>query len=387
MKRRLLISLTLILLVFPAIGLACSLSIPSLDLPAQPAVTEQAVQVEVVPEAEAATDAPVNVDPPPVPDLIAQQDAFVRIYQAVSPGVVSIQVLNEFGGGSASGFVYDKQGHIITNLHVIEDAEDIIISFPSGIITEAQAVGTDADSDLAVLKVDISPDDLIPLPLGDSDSLQIGQVVVAIGNPFGLNGSMSTGIISSIGRTLESMNAAPTGGIFTAGDLIQTDAAINPGNSGGPLLNLNGEVVGVNRAIRTFNFTETADPLNSGIGFAVSVNLVKRVAPALIEDGFYPYPYLGITTPEEISLNDVQRLDLERATGVLLSSVTTDGPAEAAGLQADDVIISIQGREVRTFGELITYLFMNTVPGDTVTLEYIRNGDLRETDLVVGARP
>ena len=387
MKRRLLISLILILLVFPAIGLACSITIPTLDLPTEQVNIDDAEQIEDLPETDAIVDAPVNIDPPPAPDLVSQQETFVRIYQDVSQGVVSIQVLAEFGGGTASGFVYDKQGHIITNLHVIEGAEELVVAFPSGIITEAEVVGTDADSDLAVLKVDISADELVPLPLGDSDSLQIGQVVIAIGNPFGLNGSMSTGIISSKGRTLESMNAAPTGGIFTAGDLIQTDAAINPGNSGGPLLNLAGEVIGVNRAIRTFNFTDTADPLNSGIGFAISINIVKRVVPALIEDGFYPYPYLGITTPQDISLNDVQRLELERATGVLLSSVTPDGPSEQAGLRVDDVIISIENQEVRTFGELISYLFIHTVPGDTVTLQYIRNGEVQETDLTIGARP
>jgi 2-alkenal reductase len=344
------------------------------------------VDLSPAPEIEE-TIAPVIYDPPPVPDIVSQQDTFVRIYEDVSLGVVSIQIFSEFGGGAGSGFVYDNEGHIVTNLHVIQGAEELIVVFTSGLKVPAEVIGTDADSDLAVVKVDVPQDELHPLTLGDSSQVRVGQVVVAIGNPFGLTGSMTTGIVSSLGRTLESMNDAPSGGIFSAGDIIQTDAAINPGNSGGPLLNLSGEVIGVNRAIRTFNFTDTADPINSGIGFAISSNLVKRVVPALIEDGFYPYPYLGISSPTDISLQDADRLALERATGVLLSSVEPNGPAADAGLRIDDVIIQVDDWEVRQFGDLITYLFNYTYPGDVVRVVYIRGGERQETDLTVGARP
>ena len=202
--------------------------------------------------------APVENDPPAnftSVDVVAQQDAFIGLYEHVSPGVVAILTFvdahgGSFGVGSGSGFVIDKDGHIVTNYHVVEGANEIQVSFTSGIKTRGTVIGTDTDFDLAVIKVDLPEEELVPVPLGDSDALRVGQIVVAIGNPFGLNSTMTTGIISSIGRTLDSINLSSSGQAFAAGDIIQTDAAINPGNSGGPLLNLEGEVIGVNRAIR-----------------------------------------------------------------------------------------------------------------------------------------
>jgi 2-alkenal reductase len=225
--------------------------------------------------------------------------------------------------------------------------------------------------------------------MGDSDALQVGQYVVAIGNPFGLNGSMSIGIVSSLGRTLDSMNEAPgaNGTFFSAGDIIQTDAAINPGNSGGPLLNLHGEVIGVNRAIRSYNFNDVGETLNSGVGFAVSGNIVKRVVPSLIATGKYDYPYLGVSSRSNMSLAEAQELGLESANGAYVTEVTSGGPAAVAGLQSGDMIVGIDGMNIHTFDQLISYLFSHKSPGDTVVLNVLRDGDEIQIDLTLGARP
>jgi len=291
------------------------------------------------------------------------------------------------GVGSGSGFVIDKQGHIVTNYHVVEGVDEIQVSFTSGIKTRGTVIGTDTDSDLAVIKVDLPEEDLTPVPMGDSDSLRVGQVVVAIGNPFGLNSTMTTGIVSSIGRTLDSLNLSSSGQAFAAGDIIQTDAAINPGNSGGPLLNLDGEVIGVNRAIRTFNTNENSEPVNSGIGFAVSINIVKRVVPSLISEGSYAYPYLGISAWSDIPLTEVERIGMDKAVGAFVTNVVAGGPADVAGLQVDDVVLSIDGREVLDFSELLSYLFTNTSPGDEVLLQVFRGGEIIEVPLIIGSRP
>ncbi len=321
-------------------------------------------------------------------DLLSQQDALITLYQSVSPGVVSISVATELGGGQGSGFVYDSDGHIVTNYHVVQDATYIEVAFPSGDQAVGEVVGVDTDSDLAVIKVAVAPDVLVPMRLGDSDALQIGQYVVAIGNPFGLSGSMSVGIVSSVGRSLEGLNEDPQAGRpFTAGDIIQTDAAINPGNSGGPLLNLNGEVVGVNRAIRSFNFNDEGNTLNSGIGFAVSINIVKRVVPSLISEGSYDYPYLGVSSVSNLSLAEAQQRGLESTNGALISEVVSGGPADDAGVEPGDMIVGIDGRPIQNFDEMIAYLFTHKSPGDSVQLTIIRDGDEITIDLVLGARP
>ncbi|MCL4257966.1 MAG: trypsin-like peptidase domain-containing protein [Anaerolineales bacterium] len=321
-------------------------------------------------------------------DMLSQQDALVSLYNAVSPGVVSIATVSGQGGAQGSGFVYDMQGHIVTNFHVVEGAQYIEVTFPSGFQAVGEVIGEDLDSDLAVLKIDAPAEELFPVQMGDSDALQVGQYVVAIGNPFGLSGSMSLGVISSKGRTLDSMNLAPNSTqFFSAGDIIQTDAAINPGNSGGPLLNLYGEVVGVNRAIRSFSFNETGDALNSGIGFAISANIVKRVVPSLIEVGHYEYPYLGLSSSSNLSLAAAQQLGLENNNGALVAAVVEGGPSDQAGLQQGDMITSIDGRVVKSFDQMIAYLFSNTSPGDVVLLNIIREGQTMQINLTLGARP
>ncbi|MBX3047151.1 MAG: trypsin-like peptidase domain-containing protein [Anaerolineales bacterium] len=321
-------------------------------------------------------------------DMLSQQEALVSLYNAVSPGVVSIATVSGQGGAQGSGFVYDMQGHIVTNFHVVEGAQYIEVTFPSGFQAVGEVIGEDLDSDLAVLKIDAPAEELFPVQMGDSDALQVGQYVVAIGNPFGLSGSMSLGVISSKGRTLDSMNLAPNSTqFFSAGDIIQTDAAINPGNSGGPLLNLYGEVVGVNRAIRSFSFNETGDALNSGIGFAISANIVKRVVPSLIEVGHYEYPYLGLSSSSNLSLAAAQQLGLENNNGALVAAVVDGGPSDQAGLQQGDMIKAINGRLVKNFDQLIAYLFGNTSPGDVVVLDIIREGQTMQINLTLGARP
>jgi 2-alkenal reductase len=320
-------------------------------------------------------------------DLLSEQGALISIYQVVSPGVVSITVTTPTGEAQGSGFVYDTEGHIVTNYHVVEGETYIEVAFPSGLKAVGEVIGEDRDSDLAVIHVDVPASELHPQILGDSDALLVGQYVVAIGNPFGLHGSMSTGIVSSLGRTLDSLNAAGEGGFFSAGDLIQTDAAINPGNSGGPLLNLNGEVIGVNRAIRTFSTAEDGNALNSGVGFAVSSNMVKRVVPNLIAEGHFDYPYLGISSNPDLSLAEAQELGLERTDGALITRVLPDGPAAEVGLEAGDFIIAIDSIHIKNFDEMLSYLFKHKSPGDTVELTIIRSGEELAIELVLGARP
>jgi S1-C subfamily serine protease len=344
---------------------------------------------------------PANVQLPQEPmDLEYQDTLLTSLYEKVNPGIVSVQVLGQLGPSLGSGFVYDTRGHIVTNYHVIEGARDLEIDFPSGMKVRGRVIGTDLDSDLAVIKIDVPEEALFPLALGNSDQLKVGQMVVAIGNPFGLSGTMTIGIVSARGRTLTSIRQTPEGLPFSAGGIIQTDAAINPGNSGGPLINLRGEVIGVNRAIRTTSVTQEGEPANSGIGFAIPVNIVKRVVPALIEDGSYDYPYLGVSSREEISLIEQEALGLPQASGAYVVEVVPGGPAEQAGLKAGtrqsnipalraggDLIIAVDGRPVRVFGDLLSYLMENKSPGDTLVLTIIRDQDEMEVTVTLGKRP
>jgi 2-alkenal reductase len=379
----------LVIVVLSLAGVACgAIGIDNLLTQSNQAVVVEEETQQVVQDEEA--NSPVNYSST---DLVTEEDALVQIYQKVSPGVVSITNYQDHQDslmiplGTGSGFVIDTDGHIVTNYHVVEGATELQVAFPSGIKTRAEIVGTDTDSDLAVLKVDLPEEDLVPVALGSSDSLQVGQFVVAIGNPFGLNNTMTIGIVSSLGRTMQSLNLSNTGQAFSAGDLIQTDAAINPGNSGGPLLNMQGEVVGVNRAINTYNTNENLEPVNSGIGFAVSVDIVKRVVPSLISDGHYDYPYLGITSLNDMPLEEAERLGLEKSVGALVTAVADGGPAEDAGFQVDDVILAIDGQDVLNFSEMLSYLFNNTQPGDVVQFTVFRDGETMTIDLTVGARP
>lgn len=407
MKKKQTIHLSLFIVVMAVAILACQVSYgfpqvvltnsePSVETSDEPKSTQppKTEKQEPQPTLSSAPEAkPVFND-----DLISQQDALVNLYHNVSPGVVAILIYGDsseiFSVGSGSGFVIDKEGHIATNFHVVQNASRLIVYFPSGIKVRAEVIGTDPDSDLAILKVDVDAKDLTPLPLGDSDKLQVGQLVVAIGNPFGLRGTMTTGIVSSVSRTLESLNESPrddgdlTTRYFTAGDIIQTDAAINPGNSGGPLLNLNGEVIGINRAIFTVNTNPDNEPINSGIGFAVSVNMLKQVAPSLIKYGSYDYPYFGVgTSVTDIPLNVAEDLGLDPPVGGLITNVTPGGPAAKAGMQNGDVVLRIGDSTIYTFDDIINYLYKYTSPGDKIEVLAFREGKELKFTVELEARP
>jgi 2-alkenal reductase len=339
-------------------------------------------------------DVPDNINPS------TQEDILINLYQQVSPGIVAIQVITDQGGNLGSGFVYDSNGYVVTNFHVVEGANRVEVDFMSGYKVYGTVVGTDLDSDLAVIKVEAPTEELHPGVRGDSAGLKVGQTVVAIGNPFGLNGTMTVGIISALGRTLDSAHSTPTGTLFTAGDILQTDAAINPGNSGGPLFNLDGQVIGVNRAIRTTNFTESGEPVNSGIGFAISVNVVKRVVPVLITDGKYDYPYLGVSSMDDMSLSVIEALNLKSFTGAYVTSVVPNGPADKAGIKAGDktttipnllaggdLIIAVDGIPIRRFDELLAYLIGNKSPGDVVVLTVLRGEEKLDISVTLDKRP
>jgi 2-alkenal reductase len=353
---------------------------------------------------------PTSFVPTPLPAsaggaLSEEETLLENLYLRVNPAVVNITVSGGDSSqptelGSGSGFVIDKKGHIVTNNHVVAEATELEVTFSDGRVAMAKVVGADPYSDLAVIKVDAPDNWLAPVELGDSDAIKVGQRVVAIGNPFGLQGSMTVGIVSALGRTLPAdQQGAQDGGFFQNPQIIQTDAAINPGNSGGPLLDIRGRVVGVNAAIRT----DSGVRANSGVGFAIPVNTVKRVAPQLIEKGGVSYPYLGVTSDNRFSTAELAvALKLPVDHGVLISSVTPNGPADQAGLRGSDktarvhgvqvavggdMIIAIDGTEIRDFDAMITYLVNNTQVGQTVTVTIIRDGNERQVKVKLGERP
>lgn len=338
-----------------------------------------------------ASPQPIQVNP----NLL--DGSLTTLYQQVLPGVVSIRT----DTGQGSGFIYDTSGHIVTNDHVVDGANTVEIAFASGFKAYGTVIGTDQNADIAVVKVDAPIEEFRPLPIGDSDTLLVGQTVVAIGNPFGLNGTMTLGIVSGLGRTQFASAAPGGGGFFSTADIIQTDAAINPGNSGGPLFNLNGEVIGVNQSIRTNNFNEmTGNAVNSGVGFSISINLVKRIVPVLIRDGKYEYPYLGISSSSDLSLDEIDALGLDTFTGAYVFSVTPGGPAELAGIKAGeiptrserinaggDLIVAFDGKPISNFDQLLSFLYLNKSPGDTVILTVLREGETIDIPVNLGTRP
>ncbi len=334
------------------------------------------------------------------PEFANLEGTLEGLYQQVNPGVVSIRVSSVNDEALGSGFVIDKQGHIVTNYHVVENADKVEIDFPSGLKVYGDVIGTDLDSDLAVIKVNVSEENLTPLPLGDSDTALVGQTVVAIGNPYGLSGTMTLGIVSARGRVLDSLRQTASGVYFSAGDLIQTDTSINPGNSGGPLLNLKGEVIGVNRAIQTSGQTLSGGAANTGIGFAISSNIVRRVVPSLISSGSYKYPYLGLSSLNSLNLTIVEALNLPQNTGAYVTDIAAGGPADKAGLRGGttqteisglysggDLIVAVDGREIKDFSELLSYMVLNKAPGDVITFTIIREGNRVEVPVTLGERP
>lgn len=333
-----------------------------------------------------------------VPTGVADEEAvLVNLYARANPSVVNVTIFGRQGGqvaplGQGSGFVYDDTGHIVTNAHVVADADRVEVTFADGTILPAGIVGQDPNSDLAVVKVDHLPTDAGPLPLGDLSELAVGQTVVAIGNPFGLEGTLTRGIVSALGRTIPALTP------FSIPQAIQTDAAINPGNSGGPLLDLHGHVVGVNAQIETDGTSRS----NSGVGFAIPVSVVSRVVPALIENGKYEWAWLGVRggslTP---TLIEALKLPADQR-GAYIAEVTPNGPAQRAGLRGatdtvsvsnravdvgGDVVTAIDSRPVRSFDDLLLYVALEARPDQEVTLTVIRDGRLQEVRARLDTRP
>jgi S1-C subfamily serine protease len=318
------------------------------------------------------------------------------LYDQVNPGVVNIAVFVQQGGttgqGAGSGFILDDQGHIVTNDHVVQEATSVIAVFHDGTQVEADIIGTDADSDLAVIQVPQLPDGAHPLPLGDSDQVDEGQWAVAIGNPFAQQSSMTAGIISAKGRIIPSLSQG-----FSIPEAIQTDAAINPGNSGGPLLNLQGEVIGVNAQIRSGGVAA-----NSGVGFAIPSNIVRRVVPVLIERGEYRWPWIGIQAPPGgVNLLIAQANDLPTQRGAYIDEVIPDSPADDAGLQGStgttqlrglqvpvggDVIVEVDGQPIQDFADLLVEVAFRQ-PGDSMQVTILRDGQRRQLTVNLEARP
>lgn len=311
-----------------------------------------------------------------------------KLYNQVKEGIVQVTTFRINGQKvSGSGFVFDNRGYLLTNHHVIEQAREIEITFHKGIIQRAIVVGSDAYSDVAVLKLSQYTGPV--LTLGDSDKVNVGDNVIAIGNPFGLDGTVTSGIVSQKGRLL------PGVGGFSIADVIQFDAAVNPGNSGGPLLNSKGEVIGITSA-------RIESPRGAvGLGFAISSNLVKRVTPALMERGNYQHPYLGINVTN-VTPKIAEAMNLATAQGVLITEVKTGSPAALAGLKAGDKFIEINGKKTAIGGDIIiaideapvvntndllNYLALHKSPGQITVLTIIRDGKEIKVVLTLGARP
>ena len=353
------------------------------------------------PEAPGATPTPhvVVVTPTPQPSteqgaaqsLVDIEEQLVTdLYARVSPAVVCVTAPQRFGECIGSGFVLDAEGHIVTNDHVAQAAEELLVTLADEHTVPAVVVGSDPGSDLAVLKIDVPPEELVVAELGDSASLRVGQRAIAIGNPFGLERTITTGVISSLGRTLNRNDSD-----FQIADLIQTDAAINPGNSGGPLLDSQGKVIGINSAIASESGT------NSGVGFAIPVDILKRVAPELIAQGRYRHPWIGVTG-RSISPEMVEAADLPVDTGVLIFEVEPGSPADKAGLRGGeqqivisglpilvggDILVAIDQVEVKRFDDVVNYLGSRTSVGDQVTLTVIRETGNVELSVTLEERP
>lgn len=335
--------------------------------------------------------------------LTPQDQLFSSLYQTVSPSVVAINVTatrtdpstgrNGTVEGSGSGFVIDQLGHIVTNAHVVDGATELVVNFFDGTIVRANVVGVDLDSDLAVIQVSVPQERLIPVQFGNVDNVIVGQTVLAIGSPFGQRWTLTTGIVSAVNRRISGLTD------FSIGSAIQTDAPINPGNSGGPLINLAGQVIGVNSQILSQSGS------NSGVGFAIPSDLVVRVANELIDHGSVSYSYIGIgvgvrgITDGDVNLAMIESLNLpNNLRGVVVGSVLEGGPAAQAGLQepqgsfdtglqSADIITAINGEQIDGFNQLVSYLARSTTPGQTVQLTVYRNGNLVNIPVTLTTRP
>lgn len=373
------------------------------SLPPATATLAPPVPSVATPATTPATTPPPVVTLEPNAAVAALQEQIEAVYQATSESVVNIVVTTltyDFfmnavpQEGTGSGFVYDADGHIVTNYHVIEGVTDIQVIFSDGKMLPATVVGSDPTNDLAVLKVDPAAHALQPVVLGHSDTLRVGQFVVAIGNPFGLEQTLTFGVISSLGRVIES----PEYNRFI-GEAIQTDAAINPGNSGGPLLDLEGRVIGVNAQI------VSPSRANAGIGFAIPANTVQRVVPELIANGRYPHPWLGVNVLDLSRWAEMLRgagVDVPD-TGLMILEVVEDSPAAKGGLRGGqrlitlgnvgrfpvdgDIITALNGTPVTSFSDFSIYLELHTRVGETLAVTVLRDGQEQVIPVVLGERP
>ena len=374
-----------LLFLAPVIALACSITSPFNGIPAGNVPEPTTVDTTIATPAQL-----------PLPaEVVDEQALLVNLYARANPAVVNITIYGLQGGqmtplSQGSGFVYDESGLIITNDHVVEGAKQVEVIFSDGTIREAEVIGQDPNSDLAVVKVDKLPAGIAPLEIGDMSELAVGQTVIAIGNPFGLDGTLTRGVISALGRTIPALTP------FSIPQAIQTDAAINPGNSGGPLLDLHGHVVGVNAQIETGGTSST----NSGVGFAIPVSVVRQVVPVLIEKGRYEWAWLGVRGGSvSPALIEAMKLPVER--GAYILEVTDGGPAQQAGLRGannaatvnglsvpigGDVITAIDGQSIRSFDELLIYIAMQAKPGQKVTLTILRDGSSQDINVQLGTR-
>ncbi len=318
-------------------------------------------------------------------------DLFTRVEKSVVQ-ITDSDETDQFDSRLGSGFVYDNNGHIITNDHVVSGGGRVDVTFLDGTVYRASLIGSDPFTDLAVLYVEeVPPEKLVPLPLADSSAIRVGEQVAAIGNPFGLSGSMSAGIISGLGRLIPAQEA----GDFSIPDVIQTDAPINPGNSGGPLLNMRGEVIGINSAI----YSTTGQ--FAGVGFAIPSNTIDKVVPSLITAGSFQHPWLGVAG-RDMTPGIAERLGLEEPRGFLVMEVVAGSPAEAAGIRGGDedatidgvpvklggdVIVSIDNQTVRKIDDILVYLQREKSVGDELQLTILRDGQELNVTAVLGARP
>lgn len=410
-------TLPILVLIAALFMSGCASVVSAGSVMALPALLGKSAAPAVVAEKSAASAAapaaPASAAPVAIGSADDLQAAFEAVYQQVNPSVVNIQVavqdtsgFLQGGSGEAlgSGFVWDDQGHIVTNNHVVDSATDISVTFADGTTVSAKVVGTDPEADMAVIKVDPSAVKLQPVKMADAATLKVGQLAIAIGNPYGLSGTMTTGIVSALSRSLpvetgSSNNNLPgsgssSGGTYTIPDIIQTDAAINPGNSGGVLVNLQGEVLGITSAIRTSGSSSS----NSGIGFVIPTNIVQRVVPSLIQTGKYEHPRMGVsgTTLTADLANQIGLPDTQK--GVLVINVSPNSPAAKAGLvgaeansvsnqqtpAGGDVITAIDGQQVKSFDDLTSYLFNNTRVGQEITLTILRGGKEQSIKLTLG---
>jgi S1-C subfamily serine protease len=376
--------------ILPLLAMACGIFIPR-------GSTSEADQNAPVVTLQVANVPAPTLAPIQLPAVSVDEEALlIEMYRQVNPAVVNIITYVDQGNfvtssGQGSGFLYDSQGDIITNSHVVHGSDSIEVVFSDGTTMPAEVVGEDLHSDLAVVRVSSLPGDARPLPLGDINEVAVGQTVVAIGNPFGLGGTLTRGIVSAMGRTIPALTA------FSIPQAIQTDAPINPGNSGGPLLNLRGEVIGVNAQIETSDGSR----VNSGVGFAIPVSIVARVIPVLIKDGEYQWGWLGVTGGT-VNTAMVEAMDLPVHKGAYISQIINSGPADKAGLRGSqdqvsvdgrrtevggDIIVAIDGQPVGSFDDILIYIALNTHPGQQVVLTLLRDGKTQDVSLTLEPRP